>query len=86
MYYQIKKINHKFLGTLKGKRALNLIMSGKIKGNLLHVSYDNTNEKIHQFGNILLNVNSNNKMEGPFLGLGPKSNKIITGKVVFKKM
>ena len=86
LYYDLTKINYKFKSGLKNKQRFTLPFEGTVQGRQLQMVYNNNKRKLRQLGSIILNIKSNDNMEGLFIGYGPESRGLISGDVTFQRV
>ena len=86
LIYDLKRIDYTFKSELKKSRKAYINMNGQIRGNQIHLHYDNRRRKVNQFGSFVLDIKSPDELRGRFVGNGPESGGLITGRVRFRRV
>lgn len=71
--------------SMKNNKSQLVNFTGTIINGLLRLDYQNEDPTIPQFGSGLLSIKSARQLTGKFLGFGPETREIVSGKMTFDK-
>ena len=81
LLYDLNKLKYKFKSGLKKLPRLEIQVQGSIEKGYLHMTYQNTDTKIQQFGSFFLEIKSAKNLRGYFIGYGPESGGLVRGSI-----
>jgi hypothetical protein len=85
LIYDLGNISYDFKSALKDRRTTRLQLRGRLQRDKLQLQYESNFQKAPQYGSMILEITSGDSMKGLFIGYGPESDGLISGKVEFRK-
>lgn len=85
-YFDTAQIKFDFESSLGNESRFSVPLKGELYKDKLQFVYNNPSQEVQHLGSAILDIHSDSFMEGLFIGHGPTSEALVSGKLSFKKI